>query len=194
MPGPAEDLPISLEELRAAVASRDLPGLVARLVRERSWGALISLFGHAGSPTTVGVGLAELDAAARALAVALGAVPPPKGARSALHDELRAVRIAAAEALLARGGHMPFSEPERRARRQAAALLLAAGDHTRAARTYEERGDDASAAEAWGAAGELDQMEEAHAREDARVGARRAAADALRSFDVLLASGERRRA
>jgi hypothetical protein len=194
MPGPAEDLPISLEELRTAVASRDLPGLVARLVRERSWGALISLFGYAGSPAASTLALPELDAAARAASVALDAVAVPKGTKASVHDELRAVRIAAAEALLSRGGHPPFSEPERRTRRLAAALLSAAGDHGRAARTHEELGDDVGAADAWGAAGDLDQMEAAHAREEARVGARRAATDALRSFDVLLAAGERRHA
>jgi hypothetical protein len=37
-------------------------------------------------------------------------------------------------------------------------------------------------------------MEAAHGREEARAGTRRAAADALRSFDMLLAAGERRRA
>jgi hypothetical protein len=194
VPGPAEDLPISIEELRTAVASRDLPGLVARLVRERSWGALISLFGYAGSPAAATLPLPELDAAARAVSLALEAVPLPKGSRSSLHDELRAVRIAAAEALLARGGHAPFSEPERRARRQAATLLSTAGDHARAARTHEELGDDVGAAEAWGAAGELDNMEAAHAREEARAGARRAATGAVRSFEVLLAAGERRQA
>lgn len=195
MPGPADDLPISLEELKAAVASRDLPGLVARLVRERSWGALISLFGHAGGLDGAGgIALPSLDAATRALTVALEAVPPPKNARASLHDELRAVRIAAAEALLARGGHPPFTEIERRARRHAAALLSAAGDHGRAAATHEALGDDALAAEAWGAAGELDRMEAAHDREEARLGARRAANDAMRRFEVLLAGGERRRA
>src|SRR6185436_14309565 len=185
MPGPADDLPISLEEIQAAVASRDLPGLVARLVRERSWGALVALFGHAGGGGGgAGLGLAELETAARALAVALDAVPAPRSARSSLADELRAVRISAAEALLARGARPPLAEVESRARRRAAALLSAAGDHGRAAAIHEELGDDASAAEAWGALGELDRMEEAHARVDARAGQRRAATAAMRNFDA----------
>ena len=97
MASPADEVAISPEELRAAVASRDLPALVARLVRERSWGALILLFGHAGGPEgAASLGLAELDAAAQALARALDAVPPPKSARAALGDELRIVRISAA--------------------------------------------------------------------------------------------------
>jgi hypothetical protein len=195
VPGPVEDLAISPEELRAAVASRDLPALVARLVRERSWGALILLFGHAGGPEgAASLGLAELDAAVQALALALEGVPAPKNARAALGDELRTVRIAAAEALLARGAHPPLTEVERRARRRAATLLAAAGDHARAAAAHEELGDDASAAASWGALGELDRMEAAHARDEARDGARRATADLLRRLDVLLVSGERRAA
>jgi hypothetical protein len=195
MPGPADELAISPEELRAAVASRDLPGLVARLVHERSWGALILLFGHAGGPEGAkSLGLPELDAAAAALARALDAVPPPKSARAALGDDLRAVRIAAAEALLARGAQPPVTEAERRARRRAAALLTAAGDHARAAVAHEALGDDVNAAASWGALGELDRMEAAHARDEARTDARRATADVLRRFDVLLASGERRAA
>jgi Inner membrane component of T3SS, cytoplasmic domain len=195
MASPVDELAISPAELRAAVASRDLPGLVARLVRERSWGALILLFGYAGGPDgAASLGLGELDAAALALATTLDGVPPPKQRRAPLADELRAVRIAAAEALLARGAHPPLTEIERRAHRRAAALLAAAGDHARAAAAHEELGDDASAAAAWGALGDLDRMEAAHARDEARDDARRAAADLLRRFDVLLASGERRAA
>lgn len=189
---PADEVPLSIEELRAAVASRDLPGLVARLVRERSWGALVALFAHAGGAGASSLGLSELEMAARALAVALDAVPPPKHPRAALLDELRTVRITAAEALLARGAAPPLAEVEVRARRRAAALLGAAGDHARAAVVHEELGDDASAAAAWGALGDLDRMEAAHARVDARDGHRRAALEAMRGFDALLAAGERR--
>jgi hypothetical protein len=195
MASPGDDLAISPEELRAAVASRDLPALVVRLVRERSWGALVLLFGHAGGPDGAAtLGLPELVAAAQALARALDGVPAPKNPRATLGDELRAVRIAAAEALLARGARPPLTEIERGARRRAAALLAAAGDHARAAAAYEELGDDASAAASWGALGELDRMEAAHSRQDARDGARRATADVLRRFDMLLAGGERRAA
>jgi hypothetical protein len=195
MASPSDDLAISPEELRAAVASRDLPALVTRLVRERSWGALILLFGHAGGPEgAASLGLAELDAAVHGLVLALERVPAPKNLHANLVDELRAVRIAASEALLARGPHLPLTEVERRARRRVAALLTAAGDHTRAADAHEALGDDESAAASWGALGELDRMEAAHARDEARSGARRATADVLRRLDVLLVSGERRAA
>jgi FHA domain len=193
MPGPTVDLPISLEELSAALASRDLPALVARLVRERSFGAVTLLFRHAGTPAAPpSLGLPELDAAARSLALSLETVPAPKSARSPLYEELRAVRIIAAEALLGRVARPALSEPERVASRRAATLLEAAGAHARAALVHEELGDDAAAAAAWGASGDLERMEDAHARQDARDGRRRAAADVMRRFDVLLASGERR--
>ncbi|HEY2730225.1 MAG TPA: FHA domain-containing protein [Polyangia bacterium] len=195
MASPVDDLAISPEELRAALASHDLPALVMRLARERSWGALILLFGHAASPEGAArLGLAELEAAAHAFELALDGLPVPKNARAAPADELRPARIAAAEALLARGAHPPLTELERRAARRAAVLLTAAGDHARAAGAHEELGDDASAAAAWGALGELDRMEAAHARDEARDRALRATADARRRLDVLLASGERRAA
>src|SRR5260221_9868776 len=142
MASPVDDLAISPEELRAALASHDLPALVVRLARERSWGALILLFGHAASPDGAArLGLAELDAAAHAFELTLVGLPVPKNARVAPADELRPARIAAAEALLARGAHPPLTELERRAARRAAALLAAAGDHARAAGAHEELGD-----------------------------------------------------
>jgi Inner membrane component of T3SS, cytoplasmic domain len=196
MASPADDPPISVDEVKAAAASRDLPALVGRLVRERSWGALILLFGHAGgaegSPAAALLGLSDLDAAARALAVSMDTIAAPKNPRSALADELRTVRIAAAEALLARSARPPLTEMERRALRRAAALLADAGDQSRAALLHEELGDHARAAEAWGAIGELDRMETALAHEEARAGSRRAAAEAMHRFDALMTGGERR--
>jgi hypothetical protein len=195
MSSPADDPPISVEEVKAAAASRDLPALVGRLVRERSWGALILLFGHAGGaggPAPPGVGLPDLDAAAQALAASMSAIPTPKNPRATLVDELRTVRIAAAEALLARSPRPPLTESERRALRHAAQLLADAGDQSRSATLYEELGDHARAAEAWGSLGELDRMEAALAHEEARAGSRRAAVETMRRFDALLTSGERR--
>ena len=52
MATPVDDRQISLEEVKAAAASRDLPALVGRLVRERSWGSLTVLFHYAGSEGT----------------------------------------------------------------------------------------------------------------------------------------------
>jgi hypothetical protein len=193
MPGPADDLPLSLQELRAAVTSGDLPALVTRLVSERGWEALGLLYGYAGClDGPAGVGLPLLEASTQALDRALAAAPAARNARAAQADGVRAVRLAAAEALLARAGGPPFTEPERHARRRAAALLRDAGDHARAATLYEDLGDHARAAECWGALGELDRMEASHARDEAHAGRRRAAADALRQFELHLTGGERR--
>src|SRR5215471_17734851 len=189
-----DDRQISLEEVKAAAAARDLPGLVARLVRERSWGSLTVLFHYAGTEGRGNVGLPELEIVARALADALRPIRPPKSPRAALADELRAVRVAAGEALLARCSRPPLHEHERRAIRLAASLLGDAADHLRAAAIHEELGDHARAAEAWGAMGDLDRMEAALAREEARERSHRAAVDAMRQFDVLVTGGERSRA
>jgi FHA domain len=190
----ADDRQISLEEVKAAAASRDLPGLVGRLVRERSWGSLTVLFQYAGTDGRAQVGLGELEAAARALSDALRPIRPPKSPRAALGDELRAVRLAAGEALLARSTRPALSEIERRALRQGATLLSEAGDHQRAAAVHEELGDNAHAAESWGAMGDLERMEAALAREEARDRTRREAVDAMRLFEVLITGGERRQA
>jgi hypothetical protein len=190
----ADDRQISLEEVKAAAASRDLPGLVGRLVRERSWGSLTVLFQYAGMDGRTQVGLGELEAAARALSDALRSIRPPRSPRAALADELRAVRLAAGEALLARSTRPALSEIERRALRQGAALLSEAGDHLRAAAVHEELGDNARAAESWGAMGDLDRMEAALAREEAHDRTRRQAVDAMRLFEVLITGGERRQA
>ena len=79
---PADDLPFSLHELRAAVAARDVPALVARFVGEGRWRALAAVFGHAAAPESpTSLALADLEGAAKALAIALEALPAPRGAR-----------------------------------------------------------------------------------------------------------------
>lgn len=194
MTSSADDRQISPEEVKAAVAARDLPGLVGRLVRERSWGSLTMLFHYAGAEGRVQLGLPELESAARALVDALRPIQPPKNPRAALADELRAVRVAAGEALLARSSRPPLHEIERRALRLAAGLLNDAGDHQRAAVILEDLGDHGRAAEAWGAMGDLERMEAALAREEARARSHREAVDAMRQFEVLITGGERCRA
>jgi hypothetical protein len=190
----SDDRQISLEEVKAAAAARDLPALVGRLVRERSWGSLTVLFHYVGGEGRGHVGLAEVEGAARALGDAIRPIRPPRNPRAALSDELRTVRMAAADALLARTSHPPLTEGERRALRQAATLLGEANNHQRAAAIHEELGDHARAADSFGAMGDLERMEAALAREEARERARRAAVDAMRQFDVLLTGGERRAA
>jgi hypothetical protein len=185
----------ALDPELAILGGRDLVGLCGRLLRERSWETLATLFSAVGGEDGLGhVSLSDIDAAARLVARALGEMPPPRNPGSALADELRALRLAAAGALLARTERPPVGELERGALERAAALLGDAGDHRRAALTWEDLGDDMHAAEAWGALGDLDRMEAALEREERRSSGRRAAADAMRRFETLLTGGERRAA
>jgi len=178
------------------LGGRDFVGLVGRLCRERSWATLTVVFSAVGRSEggLAFVSLTDVDAAARLLSDALAHVAPPKNPRAGQADELRALRLSAAEALLARSSRPPLTELERRALERAATLLAAGGDHRRAALTYEELGQDTRAGDAWGAIGDLERMEAALAREEARATARRQAVDAMRRFDTLLSAGERRAA
>jgi hypothetical protein len=172
---------------------RDLPARVERLVRERSWDTLTALFVSIGAGDQIAdTTLPELEATARLvgapLAAAAAAPGNPRGPKA---DELRALHLAIAEALLARTNHPPLAEIERRALDRAAKHLSLGGDHRRAALAYEELGDDTRAAEAWGALGDLERMEAAHARDEKRTSARREAGDLLRRFEDLLTGGDR---
>jgi hypothetical protein len=176
------------------LGGRDLVGLVGRLVREQSWEILTDVFSAIGEDGGLAhVALSDLDAATRLCQTALG-----KGARAkprtAFAEELRALRLAAAEALLARTSRPPLGELERSAFERAGLLLGEAGDHRRAARVYEELGDDPRAAEAWGALGDLERMEAALERDERRASDRREAVEAMRRFEALLTGGERRAA
>jgi hypothetical protein len=178
------------------LGGRDFVGLVGRLCRERSWATLTVVFAAVANSEggLAFVSLNDVDAAARVLSDTLANVAPPKKPGAGQADELRALRLAAAEALLGRSSRPPLTELERRALERAAALLGAGGDHRRAALTYEELGQDVRASDAWGAIGDLDRMEAALAREEARTSARREAIDAMRRFETLLSAGERRAA
>jgi hypothetical protein len=174
-------------------SGRDLVALVGRLVRERSWDTLTALFASLGGGETgmAPAALADLDAAARIVEEALAALPPPRHPRGAQVDELKALSLAAAEALCDRCTRPPLAESERRALARAGELFGRGGDHRRAALVFEDLGADERAALAWGALGDLERMEAAHAREEHRTAAERAATDLLRRFETLLTGGER---
>ena len=174
---------------------RDLVALVGRLVRERAWDTLTSLFASLGGEDGIATAaLADLDSAARLLGDALASLPPPKNPRGAQADELRALCLAAAGAVLDRCPRPPLADVERRALDRAAGLLARGGDHRRAALAYEDLGADDRAAESWGALGDLERMEAAHEREAQRATRQRVAAEVLRRFEALLTGGERRAA
>jgi hypothetical protein len=174
---------------------RDLVALVSRLVRERSWNTLTALFVSIGTGDEVATAtLPDLDAAARLVGDSLAVATASKPPRGSQADERRALCLALADALVARTAHPPLADLERRALERAAGFFERGGDHRRAALAFEELGVDARAAEAWGALGDLERMEAAHAREDHREKARRGTGDLLRRFEELHTGGERLRA
>jgi hypothetical protein len=174
-------------------SGRDLVALVGRLCRERSWDTLTALFASLGGGESgmAPAALADLEAAARMVDEALAALPPPRSARGTQADELKALCLAAAEALCDRCTRPPLAESERRALARAGELFERGGDSRRAALAFEDLGADERAAEAWGSLGDLDRMEAAHAREERRIAAERAASGLLRRFETLLTGGER---
>jgi hypothetical protein len=174
-------------------SGRDLVALIGRLVRERSWDTLTALFASmtGGGSGMAPAALADLDAAARLVDEAVAALPPFKNPRGSQADEIRALCLAAAEAIDDRCARPPLADSERRALARAADLFARAGDHRRAALVFEDLGADERAADAWGALGDLDRMEAAHEREARRTAAGRAAGELLRRFETLLTGGER---
>ncbi|HET6148412.1 MAG TPA: FHA domain-containing protein [Polyangia bacterium] len=193
MPISGDERQISLEEVVSAAVTHELAILVDRLTRERAWSSLAVVFGYAAGARAAAT-VDEVRAAAEALRAALRRIPAPRRPGAALADQMRAARIAAGEALLGRLSHPPLGDLERRALRTAAEMLSEASDHRRAAVAYEELGDNPRAADAYGAMGDLEQMESSLDREDARLRAEREALDELRSFESLMAAGERRAA
>jgi hypothetical protein len=195
-PAPAPPGSSALAATSATSSRRDLTALVERLLRERSWNTLTALFVSIGTGEEIApAALADLEAAARLVAESLAAfTSAAKTVRATALDELRALRLGVADALMSRTAHPPLADVERRALERAATFFEHGGDHRRAALAYEELGADLRAADAWGALGDIDRMEAAHAREDGRAAARRGAGEIFHRFEALLAAGERRRA
>jgi len=193
MPGPPDERPVSLGEILQAAEARDVAAFVERLTQQQNWEAIAFLFKVAskaqGNPR---INVGDLTAAAQAFRDRAQASRRSKRDSTGAPDaDLRACRLAAAEALLAFARRPLETEIDRRATRLAATLLFDAGDHGRAAPLFEELGDDPRAADAFGAMGDIDRMEEALARVDARQNAQRSAVDAMRRFETLLGAGER---
>ncbi|HEY5089595.1 MAG TPA: hypothetical protein VIK30_06480, partial [Polyangia bacterium] len=119
--GPGLDPPLETSATSATSYSRDLVALIERLVRERSWNALTALFMSIGDGGEIALAtLPDLDAAARLIGDALAALATAKPPRGSQADELRALRLAVGETLLARTAHPPLTGVERRALERAA--------------------------------------------------------------------------
>jgi mRNA-degrading endonuclease toxin of MazEF toxin-antitoxin module len=188
MPAPEDDRSLSVEEINAAAVNGQLPALGERLARERSWFALISLFEQV-SGLTMAVPL--LTETVRRCTLAVRDAPERRRDRSAGADQIRTIRLLAAETLVARVPDLALTEVDRLALRVAAAAMADAGDLVRAATTFERARDWSAAAEVWGRLGELEQMEACLARDEDTLRTHRAAIGAVRDIEALFAAGER---
>jgi hypothetical protein len=186
---PDDVAPLSSDDVEAAASVGRLPALARQLVLDGAWSSVDVLLRYARDAA---LPLGELEDTVRAMMDGIGGLP--EGRRSAAGEEIRGLERQAAFAISKRLDRDPLTAPERRVLAMAGSLLFDVGDFERAALTFERAGDDGRAAEAFGAAGDLDRMEACLAREDQRRGQRHALADALRSFETLLAAGERRAA
>jgi hypothetical protein len=187
----SEDGPLlSLDQVRAAAAVGRLPELAHQLVADRRWSSVEVLLTMAG---TASLPLEEITEALRALLDAVSALPEKQ--RRAVANDLQDAHSHAAAALARRADRPPpLTDRERSALAVAATLYAGLAEMRRAAELFEKAGDDTRAADAWGALGELEQMEICLEREEVRRRGRLTTAEARRRFEVLVAGGERRAA
>ena len=184
-----EGPPLSLEQARTAAAAGRLPDLAAQLGADRRWSSLEVVLTLASTPS---VAIEDVAAALRSLLEALTLLS--ESDRKEAEVELRQAYLHAATSLARRSQNQPLTARDRTGLTIAAGLFVALGELRRAAGLYETAGDDARAADAWGALGELEKMEACLAREDARRSSRLEATDLRRRYDVLYAAGSRREA
>jgi hypothetical protein len=184
-----EPLPLTIDQVRTAAAVGRLAELAQKLVTDERWSSLEVLLGVAATPT---LGLEDATAALRGLLDALAQLP--EGRRRGVVAEVRLAGLHTANALARRADRAPLTARERSALRVAAGLFAHGGDLRRAAELFEKADDDTSAADLWGALGELERMEACLARDDERRQRLLRATDARRAFETLAAAGERRAA
>ncbi|HEY0706664.1 MAG TPA: FHA domain-containing protein [Polyangia bacterium] len=181
--------PLSLSGIKAAAAAGKLPALARKLVAERRWSSLDILINAAATPA---LPLRETAPAIITLCAELAELPSVDQREA--YAELSEVQLHAAAALARASDQTPMTEVERQGLTAAAALFAAAREPQQAAVLYEKAGADESAAELWGALGDLDRMEAALARHGDKLSLRRRRREARAQFDALFAAGERRAA
>jgi hypothetical protein len=184
-----EGPPLSLEQARSAATAGRLPDLTAQLVADRRWSSLEVVLTLASTPS---VPIEEVASALRSLLEALTTLS--EGDRKEAEVELRQAYLHAATSLARRSQNQPLTARDRTGLTIAAGLFAALGELRRAATLYETAGDDAHAADAWGALGELEKMEACLGREEDRRNARLRSTDLRRRFEVLFAAGARQAA
>jgi hypothetical protein len=183
---PDDGPPLTTDDVEAAASVGRLPALARQLVLDGAWSSIDVLLRYARD---AGLPLGELEETVRAMTDAIGTLPD--GRRGAAGDEIRALERQAAFTITKRLERDPLTASERPVLALAGAILVDLGDLERAALVFERAGDDARAAEAFGALGDLDRMEACLAREERRRQHKQAISEAIRRFERLLLAGER---
>jgi hypothetical protein len=177
---------LTLEDVKAAAAVGRLGDISRQMVAEGHWFALDVLLEHAGHRD---VPLEALVEGARAVVDGVAALG--EGRRMAAAEEILAIKRRLGRALARRTGPIVTTAVERQAALLAASLSLELGNLRNAAELFERAGDDVQAADAYGALGDLENMERCLARDEARRAHRREITEAVRTSEVLAATGDR---
>jgi tetratricopeptide (TPR) repeat protein len=166
--------------------SRGLPALVRMLALDSEWASLDAVMLEA---RTAGLSLSEIHDLARALRATESTQPAVE--REAMAAEIHAAKRQAATLLLDRISRAALTADDREALLTTGGLLMDLGDYGEAAAAFERAGDDQRAAQAYGAAGDIDRMETCLAREDGQRHRRRDLRERVSRFETLLAAGQR---
>jgi hypothetical protein len=177
---------LTLDDVKAAAAVGRLPDLARQMVLEGQWLALDALLQHAMHKDIAVDAFTDTARAVGEAIVALG-----EARRVAAAEEILATRRVLSRALARRAGPTPLLETQRQAASLAALLHLELGELKPAAELFERAGDEARAAEAYGALGDLENMERCLLSEETRRTRHQAIVDGIRRAEVLAAIGER---
>jgi hypothetical protein len=170
----------------AGAAGTRLPALVRMMAPDAEWAPLDAVMLEARA---AGLSLPEIHDLVRALCATTASLPAVE--REALSDQIHAAKRQAASLLLDRISQATLTVLDRDALLTAGGLLLDLGDCGEAGAAFERAGDDRRAAEAYGAAGDIDHMEACLAREEGQRSHRRDMRDLVSQFEALLAGGQR---
>ncbi|MGB8294198.1 MAG: FHA domain-containing protein, partial [Polyangia bacterium] len=168
-----------------AVQTR-LPALLRMMAADAAWAPLDSVMLEARA---AGLSLPEIHDLVRALCATAASLLAVE--REALADQIHAAKRQAVSLLLDRISVTALTAVEREALLTAGGLLMDLGDGAEAGAVFERAGADRRAAEAYGAAGDIDRMEACLAREEGQRGQRRDLRDLVSRFEALLAGGQR---
>jgi hypothetical protein len=169
-----------------AARSRALPALVRMLALDGEWASLDAVMLEA---RVAGLSLPQIHDLVRAMCTTLSTLSVAE--RVAMAEEIQSAKRQAATLLCDRISRAELTAIEQEALLTAGELLLDLEDYGAAGAAFERAGDDRRAANAYGAAGDIDRMEACLAREDGQRSRRRELRDLVSRFEALLAGGQR---